>query len=241
MKRRLAALSISILCLGILSRQSHAQTEDGQAIIKQASAIYACETRGIVGYRTITNTRIKSPVFNQESQSESLVASKDGILVRASLNRLLINGKEATKQQLQEQQAKTNEAIQKGQNFIKMPFDPRFVDEYSFNVSKNSPAGIKVVSFSSSRKDEQHGNGELTLDKKLHVVEMHFTPNKMPPHVSSCVLHFECGEVAPGIFGIRTLNGDYRGSYGPISGSFTLKQCYDRYQRFNSVGDAISR
>lgn len=234
--RYLLAFSLPLL-LGLT-----AEVAGPRALVKQASEAYSKETHGIIGCWVITESKIKSSVFNQEIYSESFLVAKDGHPVRSSLTRMRINGKEATAKQLEAQEKKTNESFRDEKNRIKQPFDPESLDEYKFSLDESykPPAGATAIRFSSSIKDTQHGHGVIVIDSSDHIIDFTFAPNKYQAPATGGSFQIQRAEMGQGLFGMKHLYGEYFGSYGPIKGSMIFEQTCSKHQRFKSVEAAFN-
>ncbi|HBN09291.1 MAG TPA: hypothetical protein DD435_11820 [Cyanobacteria bacterium UBA8530] len=203
--------------------------------VQRAAEIYSRETQGIIAYRTVTESRIRSLLFNQDSRSEARIVSRDGIPVHISIERFLINGKEDEGRR-KSKEKETNEAFRLGHGFLKLPCDLRFMSDYRFSADEGK--NTRLVRFTSERRDDQHGHGTMLFDANQRLIELRITTNVLPPRVSRGELVFERGEVAPGIVGIKTLRGDYEGSQGPIKGTFSMTQRNEDYRRFETLEEA---
>lgn len=226
------------LCL-LLQRPALAESVSLD-LVKRAAEVYARETRGIVGYRVVTENSLRAVIFNQDSRSEAKVVTRDGLPQQISIERFFVNGKE-NKERQKSEEAKTNEAYKKGHGYIKLPCDARFMDDYVFSPGEpgsKAPDGSQAILFSSKQHDEQHGSGRMLLDENLRLIELSISTNVLPQRVTSGSLTFERGQVAPGIIGIRLLRGNYEGVQGPIRGTFTTTQRYEDYRRFDSLEEA---
>lgn len=213
-----------------------ARALDADSLVKRASEVYAREMKGIVGYRTTSESRIRSPIFNRMIQTEARVALKDGLPAGMVLVRMLVDGKPSSKEEREKQEAKSNESAQS--TFFKAPYDARFMGDYSFRFEGDAKEGT-AVRFTSRRSDDQHGDGLMWIDESGRVLEVRYTPSKLPPNTTSGSIRLERGSL-DGWFGTRLLKGDFEGEKGFIRGSFHFEQQFERYRRYKSVAEALA-
>lgn len=239
--RRLAAGAL-LSALVLLTFPQQTEAEDALSVVKLAAKLYAQDVRGVIGFRTIIESQISAPVFNQKSRTEAFVVQQDGIPRRIVFERLVINGKDASRDELQKQEAKSNASFQDGKGFFKAPYDSRYLDAYRFQLEDcaDCSTGMTAIGFSSDVKDDQHGKGVMILDASRRVREVRYTPNVFPPNVTRGTLILKRDEVGKGMLGIRTLKADYHGAMGVIKGSFVMDQRNDDFRRFSSLDEAFS-
>ncbi|MGE5708377.1 MAG: hypothetical protein ACM3YO_08590 [Bacteroidota bacterium] len=214
-----------------------ARALDADSLVKQASEVYAREMKGIVGYRATSESRIRSPIFNRMIQTEARVALKDGLPAGMVLVRMLVDGKPSSKEEREKQEAKTNESAPS--TFFKAPYDARFMGDYSFRLDPDDAKAGKAIRFTSRRSDDQHGDGLMWIDERGRVLEVRYTPSKLPPNTTSGSIRLERGSL-DGWFGNRLLKGDFEGEKGFIRGSFHFEQQFERYRRCKSVEEALA-
>ncbi|MNX17199.1 hypothetical protein D3C86_470780 [compost metagenome] len=242
MRRIPGFLMLVVLGLSPLAPSS-AHAEDALNLVKQAAKNFAQETRGVVGYRSVSESRINAPMLNQTIRSTTFMVQKDGIPVRAVMERVVTNGKETSAEELSKQEAKTNASYQEGKGYFKAPYDPRYMDAYTFQLESCSDCapGSKAIRFSSTLKDEQYGKGIFILDEAMRVREVRCTPNAYPPNVTRGEMTFFRDEVGKGIFALRNAKVDYQGSMGPLKGTFVMDMRNEGFRRFASVEEAIAQ
>lgn len=230
-----------LLCLTAFTLPSRAL--DAEGVVKQASEVYAREMRGIVGYRATAESRIRSPIFNRMVQTEARVALKDGLPAGMVLVRMLVDGKPASKEEREKQEAKSNESAKS--SFFKAPYDARFMGDYAFRFEAKEAKEAKetkeskAIRFTSRRMDDQHGDGVMWIDERGRVLEVRYTPSKLPPNTTSGSIRLERGE-SDGWFSTRLLKGDFEGAQGFIRGSFHFEQSFERYRRCKSIEEALA-
>lgn len=241
--RRVSAL-VAFVALGLAPlAPSAAHADDALSLVKQAAKNYAQEVRGVVGYRSVSESRINAPMMNQTIRSTSFVVQKDGIPVQVVLERVVTNGKETSADDLAKQEAKTNASYKEGKGFFKAPYDPRYMEAYTFQFESCSDCapGSTAIRFSSTLKDDQYGKGTMILDEAMRVREVRYSPNAYPPNVTRGALTLLRDEVGKGLFAVRNVKVDYQGAMGPIKGSFVMDLRNEGFRRYGSVDEALAQ
>lgn len=214
---------------------------DVMARVRQAAEVFARESHGVVGFRVVTDTEVKSLLYHTTTHAESFVVASEALPTRLVIDLLRTDGLEAGSDKRQEEERKNNEAFRAGHKYLRLPFDRRFLDAYTYQWDEASRPGEEpAIRFASAVKDEAHGCGTMRLDGEDHVISLHFTPNVLPNLVSAGFVAYQRGEVWQGAFGNLSMHGEYQGAYGPIKGTVTIEQHYDRYRRYGSVEAAIA-
>jgi hypothetical protein len=220
-----------------------AQAQDAPSLVKQAAEQYAKDIRGVVGYRSRTESTISAPMINQTTSSTAFTVQKDGLPVRVVMARMVTNGKEASRDQLKEQEGKTNAAFKGGKGYFKAPYDARHLDDYTFRLEAcdDCAAGMTAIRFTSALKDDQHGNGVMILDAAKHVREVRYTPNAYPANVTRGNVLLTRDEVDNRLFGLSGLKLEFHGAMGLLKGSFVMDQRNDAFRRYASVEEALAQ
>ena len=245
----LTLVALAILSSGFLppgfgplaASTGHAQ--DALSLVKQAAKNYAQEVRGVIAYRSVSESRISAPMLNQTMRSTAYTVQKDGIPVKVIMERLVTNGKDASADELSKQSTKTTATYQEGKGFFKAPYDPRYLDAYTFQLESCSDCapGSTAIRFTSAVKDDQHGTGTMILDDAMRVREVRYSPNAYPPNVTRGVLTLSRDEIGKGLVAIRTVKVDYQGAMGPLKGSFVMDLRNEGFRRYGSVEEALAQ
>ncbi len=243
MRRLTPALVIAAALSLVPQGPSLAQAEEALSLVKQAAKVYARDVRGVIGFRALTDSQISAPMLNQTIRSEAFMVLKDGIPVKMVMERLVTNGKEASREQVQKQEAQTNATFKEGKGFFKAPYDARYLESYRFELEDcaDCAPGFTAIRFSSSVKDDQHGEGVMILDDAQRVREVRYTPNAYPPNVTQGKLLLKRDEVGKGMFGVSHLNMEYQGAMGPLKGSFVMDQRNEGFRRYSSLEEALAQ
>lgn len=217
--------------------------DDVSALVERAGEVFARECKGVLGFLQLTDSKLRSSIFNQGTHTESWVVNKDGVPQQMKVLRMLHDGKPAKESELRDQERMLNEGYKQGKGYLKLPFDPRHMDTYTFTDGGpcvDCVPGARLVRFKSARKDEQHGSGMMRIDATYHVTHFDFKPNQLPENANEGYMTFVRTEVVPGTYAIRSLTGDFKGNVAFMRGSLTLEQSNERYRRFKSVEEAIA-
>lgn len=237
--RRLPVSLLLAAALNLVSAgPSAAEAPDPLQLVKQAAAVYAKDVRGIIGYRSVTESRINAPMFNRTILSTSYVVQRDGNPLRIVMERLVTDGKEASRDELLQQEAKTNESFKAGKGYFKPPYDARYTAAYRFRLEAchDCAPGMTAIGFESAVQDDQHGHGRMILDSAGRVREVRYTPNVFPPNVTHAMV-----TLTRDADGLRSLKADYQGSMGLIKGSFAMAQRNEGFRRYTSLEEAFAQ
>lgn len=242
----LATLSLTTLGIappGLGPLTPPAQAQDALSLVKQASEQYAKDIRGVVGYRSRTESTISAPMMNQTISSTGFTVQKDGLPVRVVMARLVTNGKEASRDQLKEQESKTNATFKEGKGYFKAPYDARHMDDYTFSLEAcaDCAPGMTAIRFTSALKDDQHGKGVMLLDAAKRIREVRYTPNAYPPNVTRGNVLLTRDEVGNGLFGLSGLKLEFHGAMGILKGSFVMDQRNEAFRRYATVEEALAQ
>ncbi len=237
----IALLSFSLLGLGALTPP--AQAQDALSLVKQAAEQYAQDIRGVVGYQSRSESKISAPMLNQSISSTAFTVQRDGIPVRIVMTRMVTNGKEASREQLKEQENKTNASFKEGKGFFKAPYDARYIGGYTFSLEDcaDCAPGMTAIRFNSALKDEQHGKGVMILDAAKRIREVRYTPNAYPPNVTRGSVILTRDEVGNGMVGLSGLKMEFHGAMGILKGSFVMDQRNEAFRRYASVEEALTQ
>ncbi|MFN3431939.1 MAG: hypothetical protein ACK46X_18565, partial [Candidatus Sericytochromatia bacterium] len=122
------------------------------------------------------------------------------------------------------------------------PYEPGHLADYALAWAPKEPhaAGEVAIAFTSLKKTEKHGSGVLVVTAEGRVKRVRYTPSVLPARVSEGDITVERGEVAPGQWGPLRMTLAFKGGLGPLSGSFTMAQRYEKFRRFPSIEAALA-
>lgn len=233
-------IAVSLLAV-VASPALAAPPSTPAAVMKRATALYVQDTQGVMGYMNVADTQLRSNLFNKNGSSRTWVVAKDGRPARARVLEVITDGK-PDETERQKTEARTDEAFRKGTNHFAAPYEPGSTDDYTLAWAPKEPhgPGEVAIAFTSLKKDERHGSGVLVVTKEGRVKRLRYTPSVLPARVTHGEVSIERGEVAPGMWGPVRMSLTFKGSAGPMSGTFTLNQRYEKFRRFSSLEAALA-
>lgn len=157
---------------------------------------------------------------------------QDGTIVKVRVISYTIDGKAAGPRDAAAM-AQAYENPRPGEVFAP-PFDPRYLSDYSYRQG-----AARTIAFTSSVRDEAHGTGTFTYDADADVVSYTYAPNALPPHATAGTITDLRSEVLPGYWAVTQETQEYKGSYGPFSGSGTETVDFSDFRRFADLESAL--
>ncbi len=235
----LAALAIMTLILGGLCR-SPALSLAVPAIVQRASSVYASQVRGVIGMQRHFSTQLSGGLFHHGEISDSGQLMEDGKFVKIAYIESYAMGARSRPQKFVSASDQTNKDWAAGKVFFKEPYDARYMDDYAFGEPQTAcsscPAGTQAVSFTSAKRDAQHGSGTMYINvANAHVVRLEYTPNSLPPHATSGTVTEVGGAALPDLWYVVRINEVYAGHALVFSGTGTFTGIFDHFRRFTSL------
>lgn len=241
-----ASVSVLIAALGSPSTATTAAQPSGAtvpAIVARAADAYTKNVQGVVGMQRHFSTSISAGVHHTEA-SESGLLLNDGAFVAIEYYRIVDDGKVFSSQQIAARNTQTNQDWSAGKVFFKEPYDRRYLGDYRFDASAacpDCPTGTVAVTFSSSIRDAQHGNGMMWIDEATARVEkLTYAPNALPPHATSGSVTETSSAVLPDLWYVTKIDETFAGRVLIVSGHGTFTGLVDHFQRFASTADGTA-
>jgi hypothetical protein len=199
----------------------------------QVAERFSQGTRGIVAFRL---HRVLDVHAGFSRRHEDLVLNgvyQDGTIVKVRVVSYTIDGKPASAAE-QAAMAQAYQSPRPDETFAP-PFDARFVAEYS--CRQDAPG---TIAFASGARNAAHGSGTFAYDAEANVVSYTYRPNALPPHASAGTIMDTRAEVLPHYWAVTQETQQYKGSYGPFSGTGTERVEYSDFRRFADLQSAAS-
>jgi hypothetical protein len=193
---------------------------------------YVQGTRGIVEFRL---HRVLDVHAGFSKRHEDLVLTgvyRDGAIVKVRVVSYSIDGKPASSGET-DAMAQAYQDPKPGEAF-EPPFDSRYLGDYSYRQD-----AARTIAFTSTARDAAHGSGSFSYDADANVVSYTYQPNVLPPHASSGTITDLRSEVLPNYWSVTQEIQQYKGSYGPFSGSGTEQVDFSDFRRFADLQSAI--
>jgi hypothetical protein len=222
-----------------VAQPTQASTRNVPPLVLRASAAFATQMHGVVAMQRHFTTEVRAgPVMHGE-QSDSGQLMQDGHFVKIAYYRIVRDGQIFSASQIQQRNDETNRDWAAGKVFFKEPYDPQFMNDYSFGQGQFGcpcPAGTEAVSFASTSHDSQHGSGMMYIGtSNAHVVKLTYTAYILPPHASSGSVTETSGQALPDLWYVLRIDETYRGHEFLISGTGTFTGVFDHFRRFQSL------
>lgn len=227
-----AALASAVLA-GTLAPAA-ASSEGSPALVRRALATFAGEHHGtLVAERHLAFSLHAGP-FGRDVSNDIGVVINDGDFVRTKYYAQTSNGKIDDEATLRSAERDANRELDGGRGFFKRPIDPRYAEDYRFDPAECADCGVdtRTFSFTSKVRDEQHGDGTVTIDEATgHVLSLSYTLDKAPPHASSAHVVETFGQALPKLWTCVRVAETFRGRLGPIGGSASMHYTLDHFRR----------
>ncbi len=189
------------------------------------------QERGIVVYRLHRVFDVHAGPSHRHDDSVLGIVSQDGTTVKVRVVRATIGGKSAdasTSAQIEHQY----EHPAPGDLFDR-PFDPRYMNDYSFQQ-----AGADSWHFSSSIHDSSHGDGTMSLNAAGDVVKYQYRPYVLPKYSTSGTVTVDRSQVLPQYWAMTRELYQYSGHYAIFAAAATADITYDSYARYPTLAAA---
>ena len=236
---KLLALVAAVLALATAASADAPATPGAvPPAVRKAADLWERSTHGVIAFdRTVDFTLRAGPVKYHEHNDATLVLV-DGVFAKIKVATMTRDGHDLGDDARLKFQTKTEKDWAAGKGFLRPPYDPRYLQEYSYDKvapAPDGPAGTMVVSFSSPLHDEEHGTGDMTIDPAGHVLRLTYTPNVMPSHATSATTTQYSEEVLPGVWLVTRVEGQFSGRIMAFGGNATLDEVESHFRRFSSM------
>ncbi|MBC5809355.1 MAG: hypothetical protein GIW95_00635 [Candidatus Eremiobacteraeota bacterium] len=209
------------------------------ALVERAATAFATELEGVIGMQRHFTTVIKAGPIKHTETSESGVLFNNGAFVKMKYYSIADDGKAfaADKLASREKQANTDSAT--GKIYFREPYDRRFFADYQYSQPQactGCAPGLMIVNFTSSVKDDQHGNGKMWIESGgARVMQLVYTPNALPQHATSGTVTETSSQVTPALWYVSRIDQMYRGHVAIMTGTGEFNGVLDHFQRFASL------
>lgn len=211
-------------------------------VVRAAGVQFAREVAGVVAYVGEAETSLDIPMKRSRSRTRMWIANVDGRPTRARVLALVVDGKPAGEAERAKLEAQTNAAYARGERGFDAPYDPAHQAAYALTPTScdGCAPGQTAWAFTSTARDERHGDGTFVLAPSGHVARVRYSPNVLPRGAGSAEVTLTRGP-APGLgWALQRVQARYAGGVGPLQGSFTLDQRVTGHRRFASVAAAMA-
>jgi hypothetical protein len=165
----------------------------------------------------------------------------DGRLVSIRIYRQTKNGKPASDAELASLQAGVDKTPP-GDDYV-LPLTRAGMADYTFDSAPcpKCPSSQVAISFSSKKRDGDHGDGTIVVDGASHqFVRLDFVPSVFPPHVDSATMVMAFGVVLPGgAVDLVSVKQHYTGHMFFLHGGADITTLMGNYRRFASRDEGM--
>jgi hypothetical protein len=202
------------------------------AIVTQIAQQAAQDERGVVSAQFTRNFSARAAFSSRHDSLSFTGVYQDGTLVSIHITKDTIGEKDADA--AQRAQATDQYVHPRPAAVFHAPWDPRFLNEYSYTIS--SPT---TIAFTSLVKDTSHGSGTFTIDGHDHVVSYQYVMSANWPYATFGQISGQRVEVLPGYWAMVSQTEEFRGRYSIFSGRASADVTQTSFQRFATVADAV--
>jgi hypothetical protein len=236
------ALAGGLLSLAFAARGRAVAADEPPPIVRKAVADYALQTRGNFAFTRHLTFSMRVGPMNKEVTNEVGILMRDGEYVRTKYYTATTNGQTDGDASIRKQEQHTNDELAAGRGFFKRPIDPRYVDDYHFEdaACADCKRDEQAIKFTSLVRDNQHGDGLLTVDKAGRTYSIDYDMNVAPDHASSGHVDETYGEAMSGVWTCTRSQETYKGRLGFVGGAATLDYNYDHFKRYAQPDAAIA-
>jgi hypothetical protein len=219
-----AALVGGLLSLAFATQRRAAAADEPPPIVRKAVADYALQTRGNLAFTRHLTFSMRVGPLNKQVTNEVGIVMRDGQFVRTKYYTATTNGQTDSDAAIRKQEQQANDELAAGKGFFKRPVDPRFVDDYRFEETACSDCkhDAQAIRFTSLVRDNQHGDGILTVDKGGRLYSIDYDMNVAPDHASSGHVVETFGEATSGLWTCLRSQETYKGHLGFVGGAASL-------------------
>lgn len=201
---------------------------DGLTLAKEIAATYAAQVRGVLSFVVTTNFDARGGPFKKVGFSYTAFVEADGTPVRKRVIRDIADGKVADTTSLTALSAQSEEPLT---HFgMRLPYVASAVGDYRY-AQPVAHAGTVDVAFTTTLKDQFHGNGTMTYDRTDgRLAQVTFQPAVLPAHATSIVVTVSFGRSIDERWDIVKIARVFTGREGIISGHGSSTSIYERYR-----------
>jgi hypothetical protein len=188
---------------------------------------------GIVSYRTHRVFDVHAGPSSRHDDMVFTAVYQDGCLVKMRIISDTIGGKQASAQQI----AQTEQSYEhpKPGDLFDRPYDPRYVNDYQYEVTAD-----ETVHFTAVNRSAGYGDGTFTVDSVYDVASVTYSPTVLPPHATSGTVVDQRAQVLPNYWAVTQETQQYRGHYSIFGAAGNVVITNSAFQRFSTLEAALA-
>ncbi len=235
MKHAACAVLLAFAAAGATISPTHAGSGIPD-IVRHAASFNSTSLSGIIVEQRHVALQAAAGPMHYAEENDAIVLIQDGQYKHVRYLRMDKNGATASNEEVAQRERQNNDDLARGKGFFKQPYDARYLGDYSYTETQCACAThARSIQFRSIVRDDQHGDGTMTIDPATgRVLSLTYTPDVMPPHASSGTVTETFGEAVPGVWTIISIDHSYTGRVAFFHGSGTLAERHDHFQRFDN-------
>lgn len=216
----------------ILVAQTSPPPSPPPAIVQIAQRVQSQE-QGSVVYQLTRNFQVHAGPMHRTDQMEMLIASSDGKTVKARIVTDVIGGKAASAQTIA--QTENQYEHPKPGDLFHRPFDPRYLNEYTYQQVDSV-----TWKFTTLVKSSGTGDGTFTLDSAGNVVKYQYSPAVLPQYTSRGTVSDVRSQVLPNYWAVTQETQQYGGHYAIFGGGANVMIDYTQYRHYPDIAAAVA-
>jgi hypothetical protein len=213
---------------------------DAPPALRDAVATLAAERHGVVAFARHYVYDQRAPAHNKSIVADSARMRRDGTIVAAKLYRQTVDGTASAPDEIAKEQAELNKELP--DEDYTLPLTAAALGDYEFgspSACAGCDDGVVSVSFTSRKRDDDHGDGTAFVDEKNHrFVRLEFVPSVTPKGADSGNVTITFGRALSNLWDIVSEKQRYTGHLLFIHGSADVTVTNRNYRRFDSLEQA---
>ncbi len=185
----------------------------------------------------------RAPAHNKSIVADSARIRRDGTIVAAKLYRQTVDGTASAPDEIAKEQAELNKELP--DEDYTLPLTAVALGDYAFgspSACSGCDDGVVSVSFTSRKRDDDHGDGTAFVDEKnQRFVRLEFVPSVTPKGADSGSATIIFGRALSNLWDIVSEKQRYTGHLLFIHGSADVTITNRNYRRFDSLEQARGR
>jgi hypothetical protein len=235
--RRAALVAAALLAASAGAPLPGAASGDVPSALRDAVETLTAQRHGVVAFARHYVYDQRAPAHNKSIVADSARIRRDGTIVAAKLYRQTVDGTASAPDEIAKEQAELNKALP--DEDYTLPLTAGALGDYAFgspSACSGCDDGVVSVSFTSRKRDDDHGDGTAFVDEKDHrFVRLEFVPSVTPKGADSGDATITFGRALANLWDIVSEKQRYTGHLLFIHGSADVTVTNRNYRRFDSL------
>ena len=209
---------------------------DAPAALRDAVSTLASQRHGVIAFARHYVYDQRAPAHNKSIVADSARIRRDGTIVAAKLYRQTVDGTASTPDEIAKEQAELSKDLP--DEDYTLPLTAAALGDYDFGTPapcSGCDDGVVAVSFTSRKRDDDHGDGMAYVDEKnRRFVRLEFVPSVTPKGADSGSATITFGRGLSNLWDVVAEKQRYTGHLLFIHGSADVTITNRNYRRFDS-------